>query len=950
MTEKILSEKEYRNIQVQVPCESKTPFLSQRKAVSLIAKCRFVISLILMMVVGVGEIWGQHPFTLTTEADENNGTETLYWIESNGATGFYMIPDNSNNATIAVSTTNMPNMKALWYFMDAGTESSTQYYYIINKSTGKYLRLSGKNGSDNTIKAEAYSADNDNYFKFSIGGSEGEWILYPKSGNGSYWVNKKSGNVPYDKYLKSSNYGGSPDDNSKWIFVEKNSVTWAHPFTNSTNSEKHFYTIHNATYNGSAYYMSTDDDSDPYATISNVDDDKRIWYFMEAASDNTIPNLKYYYIVNAVTGKYLKFTGTANGTTQANSLRLYDHTGSETGNTEDRFLFMVLNAKGETYSAYSIMPKLEISYYNNKNASLSPGTSGNTYSGNNAITLSNDMKIGIYNDRGQNNNYAHWNFEPTTFNWADPVVTCNLNGEITITQVDGVNVYYTTDGNTTPTEDPNHLYSESPKPTISDGITIIQVRAIQEPKGPSNVVTKKIVYNPTITYTADSYTYIGVTQNPISSVDVSSTNIASTEYNVTYKKGGVEADFKDAGDYTIELTDVEGGEYIVYGSYDSAPISIDKADITASVSIEGWPYGESANTPSVTSNVVIEPESIVYEYKLSSADDDTYTQYVPTNAGSYLLRATIAATDNFNGVVTTSSFTISPKPLGDGTKAAEGFVITMTDNGSGGYNVSVQDGEEPLTELTDYELTKENDVVTITGIHNYTGSARLVYATATFATPDALNVPAENGYAAAYMSILDVSAPSSVTVYVVKKVNASIGTVNISKIDYIPEGVPVLMLANSDLSGFATSPIDESTTLISDAVRSNNKLQVAPDEPSDPEDANSTHGVAVKDKEAYMFYKGEFVLTQEGTIGAGKFFIYNPNYTPSSGGGSTPAPARRLQIVIEDDPTSISEDIKVNHEEYNTAGSWYTISGQRLNGKPNQKGIFIKNGQKMIIR
>ena len=284
---------------------------------------RLVVTLLLMMVVGVSEAWADHPFTLTTAQDVSAGTETLYWIESNGATGFYMIPDNSSDATIKVSTTNMPNLKALWYFMDAGTvilnagtenESSTQYYYIVNKSTGKYLRLyvtdNNPIGKDNTIKAETYSEGSDEDFKFSIGGSAGQWIFYPKSGNGNYWVNKQGGNVAYSKYFKSSNYGGSPDANSKWNFVLKNSVTWAHPFTNSTNSETNYYLIHNATSNGAAYYMSTDDDSDPYATISNVDNGKRIWYFMEAASDNTIPNLKYYYIVNAVTGKYLKFTGT----------------------------------------------------------------------------------------------------------------------------------------------------------------------------------------------------------------------------------------------------------------------------------------------------------------------------------------------------------------------------------------------------------------------------------------------------------------------------------------------------------------------------------------------------------------------------------------------------------------------------------------------------------------
>ena len=381
-----------------------------------------------VMVVWTMPAMAQHPFTLTTADDVTNHTEKLYWIESFGATGFYMISHTDNQS---VSTTNMPNLKALWYFMDAGKEGNTQYYYIVNHNTGNYLKLDGSNGSDNTIKIASFGSGGDS-FKFFIDGNEGQWIFRTKSGGNSYWVNKKSGNVPYDRYLKSSNYGGSPDENSKWNFVAENSVTWAHPFTNSTNSEKHYYYFNNAPSNGSAYYLSTDDDSDPYATVSSVDNGKRMWYFVEAASDNTIPNLKYYYIVNAITGKYLKFTGTANGNSQASSLQLYAHTGTETGETENRFQFMVLNAKGNTDSAYSIMPKLEINYYYNQNTSLSPTDSyGNT--------LSDDMKIGIYNDRGQDNNYAHWKINIAL---ADPVIICD-GDFITITcETNDVSIYY----------------------------------------------------------------------------------------------------------------------------------------------------------------------------------------------------------------------------------------------------------------------------------------------------------------------------------------------------------------------------------------------------------------------------------------------------------------------------------------------------------------------------
>ena len=201
-------------------------------------------ALMVLMMAWMMPTRAQHPFTLTTPDDVTYGTESLYWMESSSANGFYAIPHTNNSD---VSTTNMPNLKALWYFMDAGSESNTQYYYIVNHYTGYYLKLDGTLGSDNTIKIASFGSGGD-AFKFSITGSDGQWAIHPKSGS-SYYVNKKTSNVSYDKYLKSSSYN---DANSKWNIVDRNAVTWAHPFSNSTNEEKHYYNIHNATSNGSA--------------------------------------------------------------------------------------------------------------------------------------------------------------------------------------------------------------------------------------------------------------------------------------------------------------------------------------------------------------------------------------------------------------------------------------------------------------------------------------------------------------------------------------------------------------------------------------------------------------------------------------------------------------------------------------------------------------------------
>ena len=32
------------------------------------------------------------------------------------------------------------------------------------------------------------------------------------------------------------------------------------------------------------------------------------------------------------------------------------------------------------------------------------------------------------------------------------------------------------------------------------------------------------------------------------------------------------------------------------------------------------------------------------------------------------------------------------------------------------------------------------------------------------------------------------------------------------------------------------------------------------------------------------------------------------------------------------------------------AGAWYTVNGVKLSGKPTQKGIYVNNGKKVVIK
>lgn len=83
-----------------------------------------------------------------------------------------------------------------------------------------------------------------------------------------------------------------------------------------------------------------------------------------------------------------------------------------------------------------------------------------------------------------------------------------------------------------------------------------------------------------------------------------------------------------------------------------------KPSITPTVSLAGWTYGETANTPSVTGNTG--SGTVTYAYALTGGD---YSATVPSAAGSYTVRATVAETAGYQGGEATASFTIAKRPV-----------------------------------------------------------------------------------------------------------------------------------------------------------------------------------------------------------------------------------------------------------------------------------------------
>ena len=158
----------------------------------------------------------------------------------------------------------------------------------------------------------------------------------------------------------------------------------------------------------------------------------------------------------------------------------------------------------------------------------------------------------------------------------------------------------------------------------------------------------------------------------------------------------------DSGTYWVVASDSKNNN----ATSNKVTVNIVKAEGTASVSLSDWTYGETASKPVPTSktNGI---NNVTYQYKVKGADDTTYSDTLPTNAGDYTVKATFAATDNYNEVTATADFTIA--------KATPAVVIsaapsTLTGDGSVELTVAgvPTEGQLAVTCDNDIKVTEKD--------------------------------------------------------------------------------------------------------------------------------------------------------------------------------------------------------------------------------------------------
>ena len=659
---------------------------------------RMLRMLLLLMIVfggGMNSVWGQAPVEITTDANGNSviddNEKKLYLIQTNAFQSFYIAPQANNTIT----TNNILGDYMLWYFLDAETASGVQYYYIVNNSTGKYMCHGGGTDSTDALRAvtlEDKNASIDERCKFKLvvdnnNGTTGFYNIDAKGNPTYYGLNKRSGSETNQYPIRLTNTQYIHDSNSKWKFIRYNNVPFTDPpFTPSTDSEKHYYEIHNIQKN--TYYASTDDTPDK-VTYTNEATERRAWYFKEASADSWY---QYYYIINPSTGgKYMYYSGTADNTSnQTNTVIVKDYNS----NDEDRYQFVVVQAaRGDGASrvtCYAIIPKLLI---DNLWTSNSLGLLAEA-------SITNGANMGIINSRGLTNksNGSHWIFDGIDFNTecAHPVVTfSNTTGKATIsTTTSWPSIYYTTDGTTVPSSTNGSTLYEGPFPLTAQ--TTIKAIVTKSGYTDSPIETTTIYKVATPTIQDDGNHAISITTTTPSAtiyytIDGTDPTTSSTLYT------GPSADLSDQPIRAIAVK-----EGMINSDIGSGTISIKCA--TPVISFDNL-------TSMVTITCATEGSTIFYttDGGEPSASSTPYTPFSVNSTTTVKAIATHATKDPSSVAELTISQVATPTIQDNGSNA-----ISITTTTPDAVIYYTTDGSTPTTSSNTYATPLQENVSNVT--------------------------------------------------------------------------------------------------------------------------------------------------------------------------------------------------------------------------------------------
>ena len=508
-----------------------------------------------------------------------------------------------------------------------------------------------------------------------------------------------------------------------------------------------------------------------------------------------------------------------------------------------------------------------------------------------------------------------------------------------------------------------------------------------------------------------SYTYNGSEQKPTITVKDGTTVIPEGEYTISYKDANDNAveNPTNAGTYTVVITDKDGGNYDVSGTttftitkkaltitadnasklYDGTALTknsytnteLATGDAIKSVTITGsqTAVGSSNNVPSaavikngsdadVTANYNITYVNGTLEVTKKTVKDNPNTGTGESQV-SIVLANIPADGYTYDGTAKTPTVTVKD---GDNVIPSTEYTVTITNNTNAGTaTVTITDndgGNYTVSGTTTFTINKATLTVTANNLEKEVGAddPALTYTYEGLAAGDAISgaltraageavgsyainqgtLSAGNNYTidytgaqltiyrtlslfsgsnewATYVAQENLAVPAGIKAYIVTSVNGN--TIITKNISYIPADVPILLQRTDNTVGDVKAVAGTGTDDVS-----GNKLV-----------GNATAATDIQAYKDYVLYNNQFVLAGVSSVGAGKAYL------PATA-ISSPAGAPRFLTISNDSETMGIGSLTPTLSE--GEGAWYTLDGHKLNGKPAKKGLYIKNGVKVVIK
>lgn len=377
----------------------------------------------------------------------------------------------------------------------------------------------------------------------------------------------------------------------------------------------------------------------------------------------------------------------------------------------------------------------------------------------------------------------------------------------------------------------------------------------------------------------------------------------------------------NAGEYTIKVEVAETDNY-ASGSA-TANFTIDRAELPVGgenglkVTLAGWTYGAQHAGPTVSNKPG--NGTVTYTYKEDKQEVVVFSETEPTNVGSYIVKATVAESDNYYGGEAQATFAILPAEITNVTLVQASFEYTgepqtviesveaddlvLTANDYTVIYEMVITGEAPASVDAPVETGTYN--VIVTGQGNYTGTKSASF-TIINRTLSANEVTFHKNWATYCSLDEDVNLPSGIGAYVATGLGN--GVVTLTQISYIPAEVPVLL-------NNATNSTTENTEF------DFNLLEYA------------SENIEVDDVKYYGLYNGKFMRVT-GTIPEGRVYLY----------AQIPE-APELTIVIDGETTGVND---VRSQKAEVGVDLYDLQGRKVQ-KPSKRGLYIQKGHKVVV-